>query len=390
MANNSLIPQRRMRVPLAVVAALITALGVAVALPGPATAAAEPRVSDKIVNEINQIASRFPEDFGGDVLGSGGTLTVSVVAGHHQFLDQLDKAGLSKFAVAKTVTHSFSELGDLTQRIAGDAPLLAAQGIQLVEWGPDITSNRVSISLANPSAAAAARLLQRYNDAWVDVSGDPATRPSRLDRFSDTPPFWGGDRIFRPKSPSVLCTSGPAVHAVTSAATVYILTAGHCAPSTGTTWYTNNTSKYTLGSVSSVQFSNNGLDVEMIKANAGPDIWRNGSNFYHVVGETAPAVGSSVCTDGSSSGEVCGVAVQKLNYCVTFSDGKTTCHLDRGYRAALNVCQGGDSGGPVYGSISGSNAYVAGTIVGGTNSNQTCYWEMMSYIDSAFNVFPLS
>jgi hypothetical protein len=154
----------------------------------------------------------------------------------------------------------------------------------------------------------------------------------------------------------------------------------------GTTWYTNLTSKYTLGSESKRSFSNKGLDVAAISATAGGYVWRNGSNFYHQGGEFYPAVGSSVCADGSYTGEVCSVKVQSVDICTTFSDGVTTCHLTKAHRSAINVSVSGDSGGPVYGGTSGSETYIAGTIVGGAESNTTVYYQKIDSIDSAFGL----
>lgn len=278
----------------------------------------------------------------------------------------------------REVRYSLAQLEQATNTLASDQEQLAVDGIQLGEWGPDVESNRVEVSLRRPAQNAQRILDQRYGSGMIVVSPTPAPAAIRYDRFSDSPPFYGGDRI---TSGGVLCTSGPSMR--DGSGHTYALTAGHCG-SVGTVWSTHG---IRFGTETKRSFSNNGLDTAAIATSAGPYVWRNGGSTARQSGEAYPLVGGSVCADGSVSGEVCGVKIQNVDICVKFADGITTCHLDQGFRGSINVAQSGDSGGPVYDSPTSTGlVYIAGTIVGGFNSNQGVWYQEIDRIDSAFGL----
>jgi len=94
-----------------------------------------------------------------------------------------------------------------------------------------------------------------------------------------------------------------------------------------------------------------------------------------VVDETIPVVGDKLCYSGAFSGRVCSNTVVTTGNLVCYSvsmcyAGETFTHQDANTEALGN----GDSGGPVYASVSGQ-VYAAGTINGEIGGSSTCTGE---------------
>lgn len=288
----------------------------------------------------------------------------------------------------RSEAHSLAQLQGLTARIAKDGHALASEGVPLSVWGPDITTNRVSVSLTKRSERARSILDRRYESELLSVSMKPVPLARRtVDRYTDVSPYFAGDLIFRPVGGGYYeeCTGGPNV-TTQSGGTSYMITAAHCGP-LNVTWYTNLDQEQTVGPENHRSFSNNGLDVALIKAPTAPWMWGN-STTYEVAGEVYPAKGTTVCYNGAITGLVCGVGVQKTDTCVTFGDGVAACHLTQFTKSSTTVCRPGDSGGPAgrVNKPASGQVLMAGSIVGANGTGETCWYQRIDATESAFNV----
>ncbi|HST46899.1 hypothetical protein [Jatrophihabitans sp.] len=77
----------------------------------------------------------------------------------------------------RLVRYSERELKAVVQRIRADDDDLAKQGIELSSWGPDITTNKVEISLAHYTDAYRDVLLSRYGDLVTVTPHDVVIKP---------------------------------------------------------------------------------------------------------------------------------------------------------------------------------------------------------------------
>ncbi|MGH2916161.1 MAG: hypothetical protein ACRDMX_14360 [Solirubrobacteraceae bacterium] len=160
---------------------------------------------------------------------------------------------------------------------------------------------------------------------------------------------------------------------------IFQMTAGHCG---GSSIWTNLSTHYEMGGISSVYFSNGGYDLETFGCDCNEPVWYEGPGIGTGQGSTQNVVGiwycgdgSAVSTDGATTGQVTGNTVEATNQCVEFGDGKTTCHLNYAVNpSGQAICQPGDSGGPVYQRIGNNNVYATGVIVG-EYVGDDCYYE---------------
>ncbi|HZD97125.1 MAG TPA: hypothetical protein VE132_03075, partial [Micromonosporaceae bacterium] len=174
--------------------------------------------------------------------------------------------GMAAYRIAeRPVARSFATLEALTERMARDVADIAASGVNMVVWAPDVHSDTVSVTLAPPAgddgtthsataiATATATLNARYGSGQISVS--PVARPyptEQKGRDADTRPLFAGDGYTANTSGRVdACTSGFAVEDA-HAHRPYMLSAGHCGADGDTT---------TLGTVSG-RYATAGWDFE--------------------------------------------------------------------------------------------------------------------------------
>lgn len=146
-----------------------------------------------------------------------------------------------------------------------------------------------------------------------------------------------------------------------------------------------------MGSTSTSYFLNSGHDdFQTIGTSTQGYVWGNGGSWYPVLGQVVPAVGSDITFDGSVTGEVRGVHVDKVGICTTFGLdyppwGEEVCNLIQA-TGSSPICASGDSGGPVDQHTSGASdspVDAVGTIIG--FSGNTCWAEEISREESASN-----
>jgi hypothetical protein len=312
---------------------------------------------------------------------------------------------------------SYGALSSITTEIASDAPSLNADGVALMSWGPDPPTGRVDVGVAPPSPSQVSELtsalvaagistspsltsstyptgvsalLQRLlgSDA-VTVTVDDGPMPLVAGRYGDTSPFWGGDRVYQPNNPvgAFTCTTAFGMIGNASGHT-FTTTAGHCL--TGQFYTTPSNSIY-MGSTSTSYFLNSGKDdFQTIGTATQGYVWGNGGSWYPVIGQVVPAVGSDITFDGSVTGEVRGVHVDKVGICTDFGlpyppYAETVCNLIQA-TGSSQVCNSGDSGGPVDQHTSGaSNSPVdaVGTIIG--ENGNTCWAEEIGREEAVSN-----
>ncbi|MDZ5444384.1 hypothetical protein U2F26_16815 [Micromonospora sp. 4G57] len=230
-----------------------------------------------------------------------------------------------------------------------------------------------------------------------------AATPTRL---LDVTPYYSGNRIYRTYTQNgqnwvTQCTTA---FVVASGSTRQMATAGHCGP-TGSVWNqgyldTSTNTLYrtgTMGTVGRVEWGNNRMDAEVI---GGGSYWAgavytgpyNSSYAYGVAGSTSLAVGQSVCSDGSFTGENCGVRVSAINACLDLNDNGTIVHVCNQAMADATgpnylIVQHGDSGGPVYKLASNPNyTLAAGIISGGSSDGAHMNFTQFTNFTSAFGV----
>jgi hypothetical protein len=216
-----------------------------------------------------------------------------------------------------------------------------------------------------------------------------APQPSRL---LDETPYFGGDRIYRLISSGGVTTLIQCTVAFMWSPTA-MSSAGHCGP-TGTVWSqgyydpSNNTLYKTgnMGTVYTTQWGNGRIDAELMNNSSwAPDVYTSLQGASPVVGYETGAVGETVCTDGSFTGENCTAVIQDIDVCENEGDPLTgatvnVCHLDIATSSnGSMLCQPGDSGGPVY-SYSG-NSLLADGIISGCSSDTPPGGSLVAYSD---------
>jgi hypothetical protein len=290
--------------------------------------------------------TKFQKAYGGHETSPSGHLAVLyVVRGATQaaaFLsavhDEATRSGRAEYEVAY-VPHSFAQLEALTSKIAGDGSRWQARGIKLAEWGPDAASSKVVIRLRSYTAAAAREVLANYGAGWVSVSRKSLKQHAYdADRYHDTPPFYGGDRIFD-SSEANKCTDAFIMLGNSNPGNHWATTAGHCG---SRAWYTNFTNHYYLGSTSTNYWNSTNTDIQTIgPVSAVGQVWGNGSTRYFPYTTFTPGQGANICFDGATTTEVCGVPVGNPGpFCMIIS-GAYKCGLGRAYDASTVSCAGG-------------------------------------------------
>lgn len=358
--------------------------------------------------EIDSVASAPAQagGYAGDVIHPNGSVTVYVTAaGYAEMNAALAALGPNASYKLVTVVHTEAALEDITMSIASAHSLLAQHGITLTTWGPDVSLNKTKAMMLNYTPAKAAWLEETFGGPTLIkvVSANAsdvlrrslpapaapavATAAAGPNRYYDSNPFFGGDRIFIDNNESEPCTAGFTLTGNRSGAT-YETTAGHCG---GSSIYTNFDTRVEMGPVATRYFTDGGYDFETFACGGctgyvwyeGPSVGTGQGSSYAVVG-TCECNSGDVTIDGAGTGQVPDSAVTMANFCDTFSDGIETCHLNRAVNNSHDICYGGDSGGPVYqrGPSGSDEVYATGTIVGSTTNYHTCDYQRIGDLET--------
>ena len=292
------------------------------------------------------------------------------------------------------VANTWSTLVSLTARIGDDQDSLAAQGVNLSSWGPNVLRNRVVVTLAQYSESAATAVYARYGSDLVYVTPQSPSGPNVefSGRYGDSSPWWGSDAMTRSQQTGdygAHCTTGPSL---VEAGHTFVTTAAHCSSAIGDAVWNGPTR---IGSVTDRRYANRGwIDTEIVEADTGPYLWVNWSTesddccFAHQnsLRYSEDAHGDYICLDGAVTRQECGIQVDETNQCIVFTDGHTTCDLSTTQEVAGSTAGPGDSGGPVYYGLSEDELRLHGTIVGGQESTGIVFFQRMVNIINYFGL----
>jgi hypothetical protein len=375
------------------------AASTATAPPGTAGSGSPSAAVDLFASEVETLGvEQYSTTFAGATLEPSGVTVVYAVAASDAKLvsavQALDTQGYPVQVVA--VSRSYSQLEALDAKLLGAYSHLRAEGIDLMQFGPDPASGTVAVTLQKPAASdmsalasaqgaavtssnyrdEASALLQREAGTGITLQSQYAAGSwVAAGRTNDTPAYYDGDRIYNLGAPAT-CTSG--FNMVGSAGNDYMITAGHCG---NANW---KTQAVTIGPTThNYLTATSGNDFQTI--GIGPlgglgVVWINGSNTAPVSGALFPALGVPITFNGSFTGEVRGATVLDTNYI----EPRIWNSVGGYYYDATNqvlaenpsggiLCQEGDSGGPVYSHTPGSNVEAVGDITAYYSVNNQPY-----------------
>lgn len=271
----------------------------------------------------------------------------------------------------ETVPKSRAELLELHAGVDALLSKMNEAGARINGTGPDYRLGKIQIDIDSGQAEAERVLGELVRDVHFvkSPSSDPNLNEGALvvGRYSDTPPYYGGDGIFVQSgvvgSP---CTAG---FPVKKNGIRYMLSAGHCvdgqngriiSPAINTNFPDGPFNpNIQMGHSSQSNFTS-GLDSTLIAGNFSNRIWigsRSTSTSWPVVafssdGNEMP--GRGVCHGGATSGQQCGYVINVSPYTWNYPAGECTAprneYLYNMTKAIGNASRvkGGDSGGAVY------------------------------------------
>jgi hypothetical protein len=344
---------------------------------------------------------------------------VTSTAARHTAARVVMQAGLTDHVVETPVRSTWGELEAALKQWKQRLTSLPQHGETAI--GLTAQGNALAITLG-PSVPAAehAALTHEAAHAAVNVNVTVSPHPlaftpysasSECNAFTTDEAFCektltsGVSIAIGPETKQILCTAGPMVIPRASKGERYLLTAGHCIGSYGSTtitrskWYAFNTKKEgkevgpalefinaTKGDVGLIQinnFQNSGYWVESgadpVTASTAEWGTKRPEVKWVVAGERAPMTGNTSCHEGQTSGQSCGIVSKTMTTIVT-----------SGTKEELTEVKGtelrgeeGDSGGPFLEILTKSNneAVMEGTLVGGAETGPL-YYEPLSKIYS--------
>lgn len=357
------------------------------------------------------------------------TNVVNVYLDHapQSILDQLQAQHPGVYVIHNDAPNTLKALLALQSNF--NAAALNSAGVKVVVDGPTV-DGRYEVGVTGDAAAAQAALDQTYGAGAIRVY-QTAPLTVATYRYNDVSPWNGGDFNYHAGGTKPSCTNGIPVHD-TSSGQQYVLTAAHCWYQSGGQytsvrngyWENDYATVYgstaligTVEHVDNVQAGSTTLDSGLIQTSSSVlnfDAAWNSQGTAVQVGVTSNDVGDQVCTSGAYDGQVCQIAITKMNQKIYPNDGwgtytVTNVAIASNPNDASAVAAGeGDSGGPVY-SYTGSNTLARGMIdaVGnykpctsnppGTNSppparvcGHVLYFVEIGFLDSRWGVTPNS
>jgi len=246
-------------------------------------------------------------------------------------------------------------------------------------WSVGINDAEGKIVVGEDGSSNALTLLNQYEEQYgptlFDPKVGPAPKGADVSRYSDTPPWNGGDDLTNSAYGNG-CTSGYPIH--NSAGATFLLTAGHCG--SGSFYNTDYTSpSYSSGDYvgqtiwGSLSVSNMDEQILSDTGNSSCIVWggvsSNNSNDvrYYNEGYANPPVNQLVYYEGAQGHERQGNVIAynvQVTYHTDLYGNITEVGTDETSMAPIP----GDSGGPtVYASIYGP--FAGGTILASNGTN---------------------
>jgi hypothetical protein len=257
--------------------------------------------------------------------------------------------------------------------LAKDKALRHGAAATLTGWHADYETGAVDLDFSSTPQGLAMKDIKALvpHGRVNEIEDVPSQRTTREVDFS---PWYGGD-VMTDNTAGHNCTGG---FNLVAFGTQYVSTAAHCSGGTSSVGGSRKiyNASTVVGTVSQRYFTDGGnFDTELIAAPSLGIVYAFSESLRNVTAAaTTDPVNALICFDGARTDEICGVKITDSSSCKTFSDGIATCRLVTATRSFVNVCVGGDSGGPVETVLSGGDSEARGEIIGGTNENQTCYY----------------
>jgi hypothetical protein len=339
----------------------------------------------QLVGEPVKEAFEKDETFGGVRIVPEG-LEFSVVAGGSGALvAAIRQVGTKIPTRTRTVQNSWSALEAVSDQVTADQSQWDEKGVPVAMWGPDYDTNRMKVWLSAYSQASEESLLKRYGSDLLIVSKE-AENGGPSSRIDDFTPFSGGDTWLR-HGTGVVCTSWFTGTSIFSS-NKYQFTASHCGSGD---WYVGNASGAITGGHPGTTLSNvfsGSVDIQSVSANGYMNVWADPHFATRTVeGKHADVMeGGLVCTDGEEDREVCSVQVQNSDTAVTYSGHTVTHTVHAAQTAGQAAFSPGDSGGPVYVTLSDGGLYAVGMIVYHSSNFSAGNYTKINYNESAMNI----
>lgn len=288
-------------------------------------------------------------------------------------------------------------------QVTAAADSLRSQGVDIRMWWPEVRSGRESIEVVGLTTDERQALESEFGADAVSVTGiDPSQAPTTTaNRTHDSTPHNGGTSTYSYGQEG--CSSA---FPVDFGGTAAMLSASHCydqASNGLNVWNYIDVSGLDgsglhIGDFAAREVGGGAGDTGVYTTNgvggSSHSIWTGtigNASLTTVAGKFTSVVdGTSVCDDGSYSGQVCGIKVVDTDVCVVYSDFRDVCHLDSANTQdkCSDTClanQAGYSGGPVI-KFDGTGNVLAVGIVSGQQGNiqvpcqdnkTTCYASLL-------------
>lgn len=394
----------------------VAALGVTCALVGMSTLGGDAALAsssgafteaspvNNVADAINTIGTQtYPSAFAGVRVDASRDLTVFLAGENRKFLARVVAIAGNQIHVNYVfVRHSLQQLVALEHNVAiRDRGALLHEGVNVVSVYPDVSSNGLLVTLLTPSpsvrvssyVASARGILQSRYGSVLTVSNSTMLPSTPVDRYDDSPPFYGGDQI---NVGNEYCTSGFSVYSP-SQNKDGILTAGHCF-ATGASVRIGCATPApscsgccdTVGPVGPRYYPQGGseYDAELIWASSFGYVWGGSPSspiLRSVSGALDPVEGTYMSLDGAYTGERTGLLVTEYSGCV-LENNYPVCGVGSA-TGSSPPCKGGDSGGPAY-VPTGSTVQASGIII--SVEGDTCYFTEILAAQGFFGVSVLN
>lgn len=287
----------------------------------------------------------------------------------------------------RAARYGWQQLETQTHQIAARESTLRADGYTLSSIGPDAsatgldagvdyarsralaTSHTGTASTPAAEAASAQAAIRRLVPGPAPVTVTSAPLSYATYRNSDSSPWWGGSRIVR--AGDVVCSTGFAVY---RGSTHGMLTAGHCG-GVHTSWQTGD--YYGSGRVMGTETARQPCcDTAVIQVGATEGYiydraWNSNVGEIVEADPWAAVVGTSVCSEGATSGVRCNIRITATGQVVNFGSGGSIVTSENEtagteQSSGQEAAAAGDSGGPmIINSSSPGTVYATGTITSG-------------------------
>ena len=188
--------------------------------------------------------------------------------------------------------YTYRDLKAKRDAVSDQVRSLRKAGIHVTEWGPHVATNKLRLSVADPTPAVVQELRARFGaDVEIEASEVP-TDGGLFSRTNDSVP-WASSAFLND------CTSGP--HIKRNGST-YLLTAAHCVDFPGQVFADGG---QVVGIANRVDQGDRTTDTAIITGQGGPYMYVTDSAYQ--VMSTTPWVaveGSGVCFNGAYSGQI--------------------------------------------------------------------------------------